>query len=134
MYSVFGTSQPDLAFFKASQGNIVAGIVDVQDEGLGTEECVELVQNTIEYKSSTEKDYRTWCYANLVRVANDSVIESLRGGKLVYSVTVYGLLIAHSQFDLCLPMKYFSNFRDLPTIQVGPTHPFAELIYCILQC
>ena len=75
MYSVFGTSQPDLAFFKASQGNIVAGIVDVQDEGLGTEECVELVQNTIEYKSSTEKDYRTQCYANLVRVANDSVIE-----------------------------------------------------------
>ena len=49
MYSVFGTSWPDLAFFKASQGNIVAGTVDVQDEGqdegLGTEECIDLVQN-----------------------------------------------------------------------------------------
>ena len=71
----------------------------------------------------------TWLGLLMTVLLNDCKEE-----KLVCSVTVYGLLIAHSQYDLCLPMKYFSNFRDPPTIQVGPAHPFAELIYCILQC
>jgi len=135
MYSLFGTSRPNLAFFKTSKGNIVAGVVDVQGED--KEEHVDgqenLVQGTIEYKKNATEEYRTHCYANLVRVANDSVIESLESGILVRSVTVYGLLVAHTDYDCCLPMKYFSNFKDPPTIQLGPTRHFAELIYCILQ-
>jgi len=154
-YSIFGTSQPDFAFFKVFQRKIVATAVEVLDENEENfdvqdenEENVNiqdeneeelavkhLVQGTIEYKrrGATEK-CRSQCYANMVRVANDIVIESLECGILVDSVTVYGLLVSHSDYNNCVPMKYYSNFRDLPTITLGPSQHFAELIYCILEC
>ena len=79
------------------------------DEEQDKEERVDvrekIVRSTIEFKMRGAEEYQTQCYANLVRVANGSVIESLESGTLVHSVTVYGLLVAHCHYDCCLPVK-----------------------------
>ena len=52
--------------------------------------------------------------------------------EIVKSITVYGLLVSHTDLS-CVPMKYYSNFRDAPSILHGAEGSFAELIHCILQ-
>lgn len=129
-YSVFGTSEPDLVFYKASDGSAVASTVTFPSLCMEEE---DIVQSTVEYKK-VEISGKHYCqaYANMIRVANDSVVESLRSGIVVKSVTVYGLLVSHSDL-LCVPMKYYSNFNDAPIILHGLPAPFTELIYCVLQ-
>jgi len=69
----------------------------------------------------------------VIRVANDSVIRSLKSGALVETVTVYGLLASHADRD-CLPMKYFCDYMNISQIEVGITGDFAEHFYCAMQC
>ena len=68
----------------------------------------------------------------MIRIANDRVVQSLRSGIVVKSVTVYSLLVSHGD-HLCVPMKYYSNFKDAPIILHGLPQPFTELIFCVLQ-
>ena len=123
-YSVFGTSEPDLVFYKGSDGSAVAATVTFPSQ----EEDI-----TVEYKKGeiSEKHY-CQAYANMIRIANDRVVQSLRSGIVVKSVTVYGLLVSHGD-HLCVPMKYYSNFKDAPIILHGLPQPFTELIFCVLQ-
>jgi len=137
-YSIFGSSQPDLAFIKIHQGAILGAAIHAVDQGNEMEQSMEQcnVCGTVEYKKpncDTEKS-EPQCFANMIRVANDRVIELLEGGTLVDSVTVYGLILVHSHYEKSVPMKYYSNFDSDPVIQVGFPANFAELLFCILQC
>jgi len=77
----------------------------------------------------------------MIRVANDSVVQSLRHGRVVESVTVYGMLVSHDDLS-CIPMRYSSDFKSDPIIERGLKVWFtdfyivfwiAEFIHCILQ-
>jgi len=70
------------------------------------------------------------CYVNMVRIANDSVYRSLRSGRLVKSITVYALLVLQTDLS-CVPMKYYSDFKEPPIISFILEGNFAEFIYCI---
>jgi len=83
--SIFGSSRPDLAFSKHGQGDLVEGVdlveavVELPDrsESMEVEEQypeVDLVQSTIEYKRRSVAKHTCQCYADMIRVANDSVI------------------------------------------------------------
>jgi len=98
-FSVFGSSRPDLAFVKHSQGKAVAVAVDFPHHSESMEHCHEVGKRKDIMKNHCQ------CYANMIRVANDSFIVSLRCGVLIESTTVYGLLVSHTEFR-CLPMKY----------------------------
>jgi len=61
------------------------------------------------------------CYADMIRVANDRIIDSLEDGVLVKSVTIYALLVSHYNLDECVPMKYYCNFNECkPNLCSGP--------------
>ena len=49
-------------------------------------------------------------FADMVRVSNDLLIEALKHGMLVDSISVYGLLVAHNKTD-AFPLKYCVNFK-----------------------
>ena len=129
-YSIFGSSQPDLAFIKIHQGAILGAVIHVVDQGDETEQSME--QCNV-FDCDTEKS-EPQCFANMISLANDRVIELLEGGTLVDSVTVYGLILMHSHYEKSVPMKYYSNFDSDPVILVGYPANFAELLFCILQC
>jgi len=78
------------------------------------------------------------CFANMIRIANDSVCQSLKEGKLIVLVTVYALLVSHKDLNNCVPMKYYCNFKDSSKcwrdIKVGICGNSAELLHCILLC
>jgi len=139
---IFGSSRPDLVFSKHGPEDLVEAVVVELPESREVEETekhcceVDLVQGTIEYKKKSVAKHNCQCYADMIRVANDSVIRSLENGVLVKSVTVYALLLTSHNNLNCVPMiqKYYCNFKDNPTIQVGIEGNFAELLYCILQC
>ena len=147
-YSIFGSSQPNLTFIKIHEGAFVgAAIHTVQLDNeieQSVEQCNEIEQSmeqcnvvgTIEYKKTHDNIEKNapQCFANMIRVANDRVIELLKGGTLVNSFTVYGLLVSHSNYEECIPMKYYSDFESEPVIQMGYPANFAELLFCILQC
>jgi len=137
-YSIFGSSLPDLVFFKVHKKDLVGAAIHAVDQGDEMEQSMEWcnVIGTVEYKkpnSDTEKS-EPQCFATMIRVANDRVIEILEGGTLVDSITVYGLILVHSDYEKSVPMKYYSNFDSYPVIQVGFPANFAELLFCILQC
>ena len=132
-YSIFGTSQPDLAFIKIHQGAILGAVIHAVDQGDEMDQSMEQynVFGTIEYKKpncDTGKSVLQ-CFANMIRVANDRVIELLERGTLVDSVTVYGLIVMHSHYEKSVLMKYYSNFDSDPVIQVGSPANFAELLF-----
>jgi len=137
-YSIFGSSLPDLAFFKVHEGDFLGAVILAVNQGDEMEQSIEQcsVFGTVEYKKPNcgTEESEPQCFAHMIRVANDRVIELLEGGKLVDSITVYGLILVHSDYDNSLPMKYYSNFDSYPVIQVGVPANFAELLYCILQC
>ena len=48
--------------------------------------------------------------ANMVRVANDLIVDALFVGKVVDEVVIYALLVAYDKED-CIPLKYLANFK-----------------------
>jgi len=136
-YSIFGSSRPDLAFTKHDEGQIVQGLINFQEkfESIEVEanfHGTEINLGTIEYKRNNAAKHACQCFADMIRVANDSVIQCLESGKLVKSVTVYALLASHDNLR-CTPMKYYCNFKEPPRILIGTEQKFSELLYCILQ-
>ena len=137
-HSVFGSSCPDLAFEKKSCRTdlFTASVKLPQYEVLeGFHEVVgnDFVEGTVEYKRMTITPQHFYqCYADMIRVANDSVVRRLRCGILVNSITVFALLVSHTNLS-CVPMKYYSDFKAHPSILVGSEGNFAEFLYCILK-
>ena len=127
VYSVFGSSRPDFAYFKHNQGDLLGVMVDTVD----TDQSELTTQR--EYKRKSVGENYCQCYANMIRIANDCVIASLKRGVLVDSITVYALLVSYEDLS-AVPMKYYSDFNSDPTIQVGVSGNFAKLFYCTLQC
>jgi len=88
---IFGSSKPDLMFSKHnSQGDLVAAVIELleQFESVEVEEQyreVHVIESTIEYKRMSITKDCCQCFADMVRVANDSTIDSLVNGILVKS-------------------------------------------------
>ena len=134
-FCVFGNSKPDLAYYKHCQGDLIGVVVDSGSQSTTTsqESSEDLIRSTIEFKMSTVTRSSCQCYANMIRLAHDLVIDSLRSGVLVDSVTVYALLVSHADLT-CVPMKYYCDFKRPPIIQVGLSGDFTKLFYCTLLC
>jgi len=136
--SLFGSSKPDIMFFKTTEKEeVVAAVVGLpkQSESVEVEEHYHKAE-AIEYKRTSTTKHACQCFADMIRVANDTVIESLQNGILVKSITVHGLLVSHDDLENSAPMKYYCNFNEkcAPIIQVGMDGNFVDLLlYCILQ-
>jgi len=127
-YSVFGSSHPDLVFYKVCNGKMIATSLTLPS--VNTE---HVCQNTINYKKlQISSKHYCQAYADMIRVANDSVVQSLRRGRVVESVTVYGMLVSHDDLR-CIPMRYSSDFKSDPIIEHGLKVWFTEFLYCILD-
>jgi len=99
-----------------SQGDLVAAMLELpeQSESMEVEEHHEgdIVQGTIDYIMMSTTKHTSQCYADMIRVTNDSIIRSLENGVLVKSITIYALLVSHDNLDECVPMKYYCNFNE----------------------
>jgi len=70
-----------------SQGDLVAGVVELpqQSESMEVKEQhheVDIIASSIEYKRMSITKHACQCYADMIRVADDSVIDSLENGIL----------------------------------------------------
>lgn len=75
-------------------------------------------------------------FADLVGVSNDLLIKGLKTGKIIYSVTVYGLLVAHNK-HISIPLKYCVDFtKNAYKIEVGARDFLAInfLLWFLLAC
>lgn len=88
---------------------------------------VSLLRSAIEFKMDIRDPTRMLpqAFGDMVRVSNNLLIDSLKSGKVVDSVTIYGLLY-DKQF--AIPIKYFSNFiDDIYEIKVGRKDSFSKV-------
>lgn len=108
-YSIFGKSRSDFAFFKQSDSWIKAGII-MQEELMN----INLNGAAIEFKMNISQGFDNvlpQAFADMVRVSNNLLIDALRSGKIVDSITVYGLLVSYNK-DYTFPLKYFVDFTN----------------------
>ena len=69
---------------------------------------------TIEFKVDITTDYHhllPQVFADLERVTSNLLIDSLKRGKVVDAITIYGLLVSYNK-EKAIPLKYFANFKD----------------------
>lgn len=132
-YSVFGGSQPDFAFYKHKEDSMLGAVVTIPqtESEENTSQDDIFCSTAVEFKLEVAEKNMYQCFGNMIRIANDRVIKSLKSGKLVKEITVYGLLVSHKELE-STPIRYYSNFKDQPVIQVGVTGNFADCFYCIL--
>ena len=65
-------------------------------------------------------------------MSNNLLIDALKVGKIVDSITVYGLLVSYSK-DYAIPLKYFVDFnRNFYNIEVGEKGFFHQLFSMVL--
>lgn len=103
-FSIFGKSRPDLAFYKESTSWIKAGIIMQEDNWL----CVglQLSSKWVFFKIMKifcHKLLRIWCEFQLI------LLNDLKTGKIIDTVTVYGLLVAHNK-HVAIPLMYYVDF------------------------
>ena len=104
-FSIFGKSRPDLAFYKESTSWIKAGIIMQEDQ-------LALCGAAVEFKMGIFQDYENilpQAFADMVRVSNNLLLNDLKTGKIIDTVTVYGLLVAHNK-HVAIPLKYYVDF------------------------
>ena len=121
--SLYGRSRPDFAFFKQNDTWIRVGVIIQPDM------YVNMLGSTVEFKMDIGEPKRLFpqAFANMVRVANNLVINSLTSGKIVNSVTIYGLLVSYDK-ESAIPIKYLSRFSDNTyEITVGQKDTFSKL-------
>ena len=101
-HSMFGTSKPDFVFEKpTSEGNLHALVV----------KNVELFGATIEFKVDGKDGHLAQLFADMIKVSNDLLINALKRGNVVDSVTVFGMLVSHNKGD-CIPARHFCDFEN----------------------
>ena len=118
-FSIFGRSRPDVAFVKLEQV-----MREVRAAVLWDEETI--TGTTEEFKLEAHESNYAQAFANMVRVGNDVLVNTLRHGKLVDVVIIYGLLVSYDK-KICTPMKLTLDFKkNSGLILVGNRQPFCE--------
>ena len=129
-YSIFGRSKPDLAFYMQRKTWIGVGVVMQQEEV-----NVNLHGAAVEFKMDIPYEHSSLlpqAFANMVRVSNNMVIDALERGKIVDTVTVYGLLVAHDK-GYTVPLKYFVDFgTNMYKIEVGENDSFGRVFSLVV--
>ena len=68
----------------------------------------------------------------MARVASNILIDSLKCGRIVDTITIYGLLVSYNKED-AVALKYLVDFsNNTYTIQVGQKDFFEKLICLVL--
>ena len=131
-YSIFGKFRPDFVFFKTTHDWIKAGIIMQAIEEL---QDVALFGATNKVKLDYAKNKNRilpQAFMDLIKVANNLLIDSLKVGKVVKCIVVYGLLISYNK-EKCIPVKYYVNFSDNNfEIQVGQEEQFSTMFSLIV--
>ena len=94
-FSIFGRSRPDFAFFKLDDAWIKVGII-LQPEMVN----INLYGASAEFKMDLSEDFNhllPQAFADMVRVASNMLIDSLKRGKVVDTITIYGLLVSYNK-------------------------------------
>lgn len=129
-YSIFGRSRPDLAFYMQEKTWIGVGVVMQQEEV-----NVNLHGAAVEFKMDIPYEHSSLlpqAFANMVQVSNNMVIDALERGKIVDTVTVYGLLVAHDK-DYTVPLKYFVDFgTNMYKMEVGENDSFGKVFSLVV--
>ena len=67
-----------------------------------------------------------------MRVANDIVLKTIKAGKIIESITVYGLLVLHNKRD-AIPVKYSVDFTtNSNQLLMGDKGSFGELFALVI--
>lgn len=116
-YSLFGKSRPDFAFYKQIGNELTGGMIIESDSLYGS---------TLEFKKDSSLLKLAQAFANMVRVANDLLLDALKRGKVINAIVVYGLVVYHDEKQ-CLPMRYICDFsKNYYIIEVGQETEFYQ--------
>ena len=89
----------------------------------------------VEFKMGIFQDYENilpQAFADMVRVSNDLLLSGLKTGKIIDTVTVYGLLVAHNK-HVAVPLKYYVDFTtNAHKIEVGAREFFGKLLSVVV--
>ena len=128
-FSIFGKSLPDFYFYKEGK-HIKAGVVAMMqnndNEEVDINMPVHLTGGTTEFKTEQSNKFWPQMFADMARIANILVVDSLELGHLVASIRIYGLLTEYKT-EMSTPMVYTINFENNNSrILVGIEMPFAD--------
>ena len=126
-FSLFGKSRPDFTFFKKDRNWIKAGmIIQPPSELTAVNICDAALEFKLDIAHNPQRVYPQ-AIADMVRVANDLMVDALSVGKVVDEVVIYALLIAYDKKN-CIPLKYLANFKNSSyEIFVGQEARFHEI-------
>ena len=65
---------------------------------------------TLEFKVDSSSLKLAQVFTNMVRVANDLLVNALKRGKLIENIVIYGLAVFHKNKQ-CLPMRYTCDLK-----------------------
>ena len=128
-----GKSRPDIIFARQKENwleEITVGVVmqPEPDEFLN----IELSGGTIEYKMKDPSGSFPQAIATMVRVACNLLRDALKFGKIVKSITIFGLLVSYENAK-CTPMKYLADFEVNSTqVCVGEEDDFKQMFPFII--
>ena len=98
----FWKIQTGLCFFKVDDTWLKVGVISQPDLV-----NINVYGATIEFKV----DLLPQVLADLERVASNLLIDSLKHGKVVDAITIYGLLVLYNN-EKAIPLKYFADFNE----------------------
>jgi len=132
-FCIFGKSRPDFSFYKQKGQRIKIGMVTQSaDEMCGVQ--IDAASIECKLKGSDKDSNLLQVLADMVRVANNLMVDALKVGKVVDSILVYGLLVAYDK-QSCIPLKYCVDFQtNTSDIQVGDRSPDPLVIFFLLLC
>ena len=95
-YSIFGKSRPDFVFYKPNTTSWIKVGIIMQQELIN----IDLYGAAVEFKIDISQDYANYlpqAFANMVRVSNNVLVDGLKSGKVVDTITIYGLMTKNMQ-------------------------------------
>ena len=150
-FSIFGKSLPDFYFYRPAEASIQAAMTgtveDIDDSNdrndtptdgkskrlkIGHNELAHIKGSTTQFKEEDGgKRYWPQMFADMARVAHLLVVECLQIGKLVDSISVYGILAKYKTRQ-ATPMLYTVDFaRNECSITIGTDMSFCDCLTTI---
>jgi len=131
--TVFGKSQPDLAFYKGNgefikQKKIMGAAI--------TDATLEVTAAAMEFKKTEvhlkiKSPAHAQLCANMVKLGGYLTGKALSKGKVVEEVNIFGLLVSHSCL-MCIPLRYSSHVDRKTEILRGDELLFSQAIAVVL--
>lgn len=133
--TIFGKSQPDLVFYKANEGYEKG--TRIMGATISSDISWEVCGATMEFKRSpvhlkTKSQPLAQSCANMVRLAGFLMEKSLVKGHIVEEVTIFGLLVSHSN-PYCVPLQYNAKVNQNTIIMKGDEILFEDAFRFVLM-